>query len=426
MTTHAIGWVKERWQAWQHGARQWLLDYHRQLDSTVKRLVVLSWIGIIAMPLYYLVWADWFPQKYDNLGLRIFGLVICLPAIFSRRFSHKKWLPAYFFVGLTYVLPFFFTFMFLMNAGSPVWSESLLIALIILFHFDTTLAFFAYVTGTSLAYLAVTLLQGDVTLNEFVLEQWPIQLFAILTVSLAKVGREVLSQEKLTGMASAIATVSHELRTPLRSVDANARGMKRLLQGKSTMTQFDGEQMEQALARIEYEVRHMNSIIDLFLSSASTSDQHLEATEILSMEGTVKSMLDRYPFVDPVQRDLVEVSIRADFQVRGQTQLCSMVLFNLLRNALNAIHRAGKGRVRIVVDGAKAKPRLLFIDTGCGIEKRHLPHIFKRFFAYPEQNGTGIGLTFCKKVLEAWGASIRCSARPRAYTIFVIEFPAIK
>lgn len=419
-------WIRECWQAWQHAANQWFLDYHQQHDSTVKRLFFLAWVAIVGMPLYYVVWSYWFPQPYENLGLRFFGVVLCLPAIFAQHFSQRKWLPVYFFIGLTYVLPFFFTFMYLMNEGSSVWSESLLIALILLFHFDTTLAFLAYIVGTSLAYLAyIVLHDGGTLMNVQELEQWPIQLFAIFTVSLAKVGRKVLSQEKIAGMATALATVSHELRTPLLSVDANTRGMKRLLQDTTSESTLDKKQIEQAVARIELEVRHMNNVINLFLLSSSTGHQNLQPKDVLSMDAAVDLMLRRYPFVNQAQRELVTIDVRADFRFQGQTELCSMVLLNLLSNSLKAIHRAGKGRIRIIVDGSHSKQRLFFIDTGCGIDTMRLPRIFKRFYAYPEHSGTGIGLAFCKEVLEAWGAHIHCLSRFNSHTIFVLEFPPI-
>ncbi len=414
------------WLSRQQAVGKWLLDYHRQHDSTVKRLIVLAWIAVIGMPLYYFVWARWFPQQYENFGLRLFGIALCLPAVFAKRLASKRWLPVYCFVGLTYVLPFFFTFMFLMNDGSPVWSQSLLIALIILFHFDTGMAFLAYLTGSGIAYLAFALHQdGGLPLDAHVMEQWPIQIFAILTVSLAKIGRKVLAQEKLAGMATALATVSHELRTPLSSIAANVRGMKRLQQNEGRASPRDKEAIAQALARVDFEVRHMNSVINLFLLSASTSNQNLQPREILSMAEMVDSALARYPFVSPEQRDLIAVTVRADFRLHGQAELCAMVLLNLLRNSLKAIHRAGKGRVRIIVDGTHGKPRLLFIDTGCGIDMARSPHIFKRFYAYPKHDGTGIGLAFCKDVLQAWNGAIRCVTRLNAYTIFVLEFPPV-
>ncbi|AMO98092.1 his Kinase A domain protein [Collimonas arenae] len=426
MIEHIGNWTSRRWQVWQHAAGRWLLSFNRQYDNTIKRLVILAWIAVVGMPLYYVVWAYWFPQPYENLSLRIFGVVLCLPAIFVRRLVKKKWLAAYFFIGLTYVLPFFFTFMFLMNDGSSIWSQSLLIALIILFHFDTTLAFLAYFTGTALAYLVFAIMHGgSLPLSVQTLEQWPIQLFAIITVSLAKVGRKVLAQEKLAGMATALATVSHELRTPLRSINANARGLSRLLQESAIPAAPSQIPMEKALARIEFEVRHMNNVIDLFLLSASTGKENLQPKDILSMATTVEQMLLRYPFVNQEQRELVAVTVHADFRLLGQTELCSMVLINLLRNALTAIQRIGKGRIRIVIEGNRARPRLLFIDTGCGIEPGRASHIFERFYAYPEYNGTGIGLAFCKDVLEAWGAHIRLVSRPLAYTIFVLDFPPV-
>jgi two-component system CAI-1 autoinducer sensor kinase/phosphatase CqsS len=49
--------------------------------------------------------------------------------------------------------PFFFTYMFLMNHASGVWGESLLIALVVLFHFDTGTGLQAYLAGTLAACL---------------------------------------------------------------------------------------------------------------------------------------------------------------------------------------------------------------------------------------------------------------------------------
>ncbi|HTD04058.1 HAMP domain-containing sensor histidine kinase [Undibacterium sp.] len=428
MTEHTSNWsrLSQRWPAWRNAIGTWWTRFYRQYNNSVERLMVLAWVAIVGMPLYYVVWAYWFPQPYENLPLRIFGVLICLPAIFIRHLIPKKWLTVYFFIGLTYVAPFFFTFMFLMNDGSPVWGQSLLIAVIILFHFDTTLAFLSYLMGSALAYLAYVILHGGIIAPSFqALEQWPIQIFAIVTVSIAKVSRKVLAQEKLAGMATALATVSHELRTPLRSINANARGLSRLLQEGSTPAAPNQVPMEKALARIEFEVRHMNNVIDLFLLSASTSRENLIPKDIVSMTAAVELMMHRYPFVNQEQRALVAVTIRSDFRFLGQVELCSMVLINLLRNALTSIQRVGKGRIRILVDGARARPRLLFIDTGCGIEASRATHIFERFYAYPEHNGTGIGLAFCTEVLEAWGAHIRVVSRPLGYTIFVLEFPPV-
>jgi hypothetical protein len=125
----------------------------------------------------------------------------------------------------------------------------------------------------------------------------------------------------------------------------------------------------------------------------------------------------------PARSSRIVRSTAGDFQFAGQSELAVVVLLNLLRNALRAMQRAGKGRVRII-DGAHPPPRLLFIDTGCGIAASHLPLIFRRFYSYPAHNGSGIGLALCQEIMQAWDARIRCVSRESAYAIFVLEFPS--
>ncbi len=397
--------------------------YAPRYETVVKRVALMSWIALIGMPTYYLVWTYWYPQPYENLGLRAVGVLLCLPGICAARFGRRRWFAAYQVIGLAYILPFFFTYMYLMNGASGVWTQSLLIAVILLFHFDFGLALLAYVLGTVLAYVLYHQFHSGFTLLELLrLGQWPIYLFAIIGVSLAKVGRHVLEAERLAGMAAAMATVSHELRTPLLSVDANVRGMKRLLQSDQALSTAQRAAIDKAVGRVELEVRHMNNAIDLLLS-ATGGQRDFQGNQVLSMATMVELLLERYPFANPDQARLVAVTVRADFYFMGQGDLCLMILLNLLRNALSALHRAGKGRIRIIVDGARARPRLLFIDTGSGIDPIHLPHIFRRFYSFPHYSGSGIGLSFCKDVMEAWDARIHCSSRAQGYTIFALEFP---
>ena len=411
----------------REGSKRWQQALFRSLlprnDDAARRVMLLASIGAIAMPLYYAVWHYFLPQNYESLTLRLIGVVLCLIGMFARRFTPRA-LNVYLLIALTYIFPFFFTFMFLMNQGSSVWAESLLIGLIVLFHFETGLACLAYAIGTVLAAVGAALAgEAAILLSPQVLQQLPIHWFAIAVLSVAKVGRSVLAQEKLAGLGAGLASVAHELRTPLTSVDANVRGLKRLLPPPPAAGDSEQAGMREALARIQFEVRHMNHMIDLFLLSASAVNQNLRPDAMVSMAAVVESVIRRYPFVGDAQQQTVVVEMRDDFRFAGQTELSVVVLLNLLRNALKAIQRAGKGRVRIIVDGARATPRLLFIDTGCGIAARHLPLIFRRFYSYPAHNGSGIGLALCKDIVEAWGATIRCVARESAYAIFILEFP---
>jgi two-component system CAI-1 autoinducer sensor kinase/phosphatase CqsS len=225
-------------------------------------------------------------------------------------------------------------------------------------------------------------------------------------------------------MGAGLATVAHELRTPLTSVDANARGLLRMMGDAPGRSQEERMGMVDALARIQFEVRHMNHMIDLFLLSATAVRKNLRPIENVSMALVAEAVLRRYPFASASQQKMVTLDVRHNFHFPGQSELAVVVLLNLLRNGLKAVQRAGKGRVRIVIDGAHAPPRLLFVDTGCGVPAQQMPLIFRRFYSHPPHNGAGIGLALCREIIEAWGAGIRCVSRENAYAIFVLDFPS--
>ena len=389
-------------------------------DLATLRLLLLSWMGLACFPLFHLLFVHVFPQPYENLALRTIGVLLCLGGLLARQWPlrHRE---RYTFVMLAYGLPFFISYMFLMNGANETWTQALLATLIGLFQFPFRVALRAYVIGT-LAAVLLALAQGHgaAVLSQPVLQLLPIHWLMIGVMAIARVSRRTLEHEKLNGLGEGLGSVAHELRTPLVSIEANLRGLTRL---QECTPQNCGDICQAALVRAQHEVRHMNRMIDLFLLSASALRKPSAPDAVLSMRATVDDALRRYPFSSPAQRELVVTQVRHDFRFSGQHEMAVVVVLNLLRNALQAIQRAGKGRVRIVVDGRRAMPRLLVIDTACGIPSRQLPLIFKRFVAFPAHNGPGIGLALCRQILTAWQARLRCVSREHAYAIFVLEFP---
>ena len=397
----------------------------RPPDHATTRVMALCLLGAIANPLCYLVWHRLWPENYESLALRVVAVALCLVSLGARRFSRRA-LKLYQIIVFSYALSFFFTFMCLMNHASPVSAEALLVSLIVLFHFDMDIAVLSYLIGTTLACAAVVVLgHAGLLLEQAVLRQLPLQGFVIAALSVTKVSRNALERERLAGLGAGLATVAHELRTPLISIEANVRGLMRML-AASPVANDDRLARLDALNRIQFEARHMNHMVDLFLLSATAVNRNLRPTESVSMAVVVDAVLRRYPFAGGAQQHAVAVEVRRNFSYAGQEELSVVILLNLLRNALKAIQRAGKGRVRIVIDGARAVPRLLVIDTGCGVAPANLPLIFQRFFSHPPHHGTGIGLALCREIMEAWNARIHCVSREAAYAIFVLEFPPSK
>ncbi len=102
------------------------------------------------------------------------------------------------------------------------------------------------------------------------------------------------------------------------------------------------------------------------------------------------------------------------------------MLFNLLKNSLYYIKAAGKGRIfiRTEADTKKSMNTLIFKDTGKGIAKEILPNIFEPFFSR-RHHGTGVGLAFCARVMEAHHGTIHCDSVEGEYVTFEMRFPHV-
>lgn len=324
-----------------------------------------------------------------------------------------------------------------MNGGSAIWAESLLIAIVILFHFDGKFATGSFTVGTLCAYLAYVAVTGNHGWpQQDVLASLPIVAFAVLSISIVKIRRSILIDEKLHGMASALGVISHELRTPLRSVDASARGLRRYLpamveflqtrplESSSEALSIERLRMiEPALDRIQSEVRHMNSSIDMLLANTADMRKKAHLVQPIPIEALVHKAIGRYPFEGAAQRALLHTEFRSNYWVNCNEDLGMMVFFNLIKNALHAIARANKGEISLTTHSTTGSNCLIFRDTACGIPARELPYVFRRFHAYPPGSGTGIGLAFVRDTLDAWGATISCHSQENEYMEFVIQFP---
>lgn len=415
----------------------------RNLGYFERRLKAFGVIAIVAFPLFHVVWHDLFPQPYENLTLRLVGSALFVPLLFTERWPERarRYLPHYWYFSLLYALPFFFTFMMLKNNANDVWLESALVAIfvmILLLDWMTLVAHFVLGTGLAVAaYLAST---DTPVLAVIHLEHLAIVLFALAIGTVSNYDSERVRIEQERAMLATAGSIAHELRTPLLGIRSGASGLARYLPTLIEAYRLAREHqlpvqqiraahldaMKGVLERIDTEAAHSNAIIDMLLVTARMSGAAAHEMTLCSMARVVTAALQRYPFADHECR-LVRWDGSGDFTFRGNELLAVHVLFNLLKNALRHIAAAGKGEIVIRIETAPGANRLVFRDTGAGIDADTLPHIFQRFYtsAPGDDNvlGSGVGLAFCRDVMRACGGRIECDAVPGEYTEFVLTFP---
>lgn len=409
-----------------------------------SRIFAFSLVAVIGFPLYYYIWHDLFPQPYENLPLRLLGSLIFLPLLFIKYWSQpmRQYLSLYWFLAILFGLPFFFTFMLLKNGGTTAWLLSALVAIFIMvLALDWLTLLMQFILGTAGALLAFYFTDDALPNSLLQIEGVPVYLFAILLGSIANYSSERLQKERQRAMLVTVSNIAHELRTPLLGIKSGAAGLRQYLPGLMEgyllakenglavrpIRQAHLDAMGGVLERVEGEAVHSNIVIDMLLMNVRQGEAEPHALVVCSIAQCVQTALERYPFSSERERQRVVWEGGPDFHFRGNELLMVHVLFNLMKNALYHIAKAGKGKVTIRPERGAEGNLLRFRDTGSGIPPEVMPHIFTRFYSWSadRQGGTGagVGLSFCRSVMKSFGGVITAESVLGEYTEFILTFP---
>lgn len=196
-----------------------------------------------------------------------------------------------------------------------------------------------------------------------------------------------------------VTNVSHELRSPLASV-------KVMVETLEEGALEDGRTARNFLRRMNREVDRMNAMVeDLLELSRLESGHQLPSLTPLNLSALVSEVVSEYGGrADEVEfRTHLPQSPAIALGDRGKLR---QVLVNLLDNALkNTEH----GSVAVSIEAEEGRHRVSVRDTGAGIAREHLPHIFERFYKVDRarrDGGSGLGLAIARQIVQAHGGEV--------------------
>ena len=129
-----------------------------------------------------------------------------------------------------------------------------------------------------------------------------------------------------------------------------------------------------------------------------------------------------------ISRDFKKDHIRVirdideDIEITADGIAIQQVFMNLLLNARHAMLEKG-GELKISAEQTPDGTSIQISDTGCGIEPQMLKKIFTPFYTSGKDQGNGLGLAFCRKVIEAHSGFITVDSSPGGGTRFKILLP---
>ena len=217
-----------------------------------------------------------------------------------------------------------------------------------------------------------------------------------------------------------LSRMSHELRTPLHAI-----------LGFAQLLEMEGQSAEDAesVGHILRAGNHLLGLINEVLDIARVEAGKLALTpEPVNVRATLEETLS---LVKPLaaERGVRLEPLAGEFcEVLSSAQRFKQVMINLLSNAVK-FNREG-GTVAVSCEKIEDYLRIKVADTGRGISAENIARLFVPFERLNVSDtvieGTGLGLSLCKHLIEAMGGRIGVESEPGQGTVFWVELPLIQ
>jgi two-component system phosphate regulon sensor histidine kinase PhoR len=216
-----------------------------------------------------------------------------------------------------------------------------------------------------------------------------------------------------------IGNISHEFRTPLAGIKA----MVETLRGGAV---DDKKAARDFLTRIDSEVDRLTHMVAELteLSRIETGKAELKK-EAVNLNDLAEEVITQLSPQAERQKLTLETELAARLpKVSADPVRVRQVITNLVHNAIK-FTRSG-GRITITTRRLEGSVVVAIADTGVGIPKEDLPHVFERFYKGDKARageGTGMGLAIAKHVIEAHGGRIWVESEEGKGATFSFSLP---
>jgi two-component system phosphate regulon sensor histidine kinase PhoR len=217
-----------------------------------------------------------------------------------------------------------------------------------------------------------------------------------------------------------VAHASHELKSPVASLQALAEAVRQAVQDDPQATDRFSKQLVKEAVRLG---RLIGDLLDLsrLEESSKVSNERVD----ISLVGMREAELAKE---SAAAKDIeLNMSIASGVTVYGDDQQLSLMLRNLLDNAIRYTPEEGHVALDIRSEGDEAVVRV--IDTGIGIPMAAQGRVFERFYRVDkarsrDRGGTGLGLAIVKHAVELHGGTIGLESELEQGSTFTVRLPS--
>jgi len=206
--------------------------------------------------------------------------------------------------------------------------------------------------------------------------------------------------------------LAHEIRNPLAGIAGVIEIVGRDLPASSPA--------KAVVKDVRQEIAQINRILTDLLGTARPRASEMRPSDLNTTVEHAVMLARQQVLSKPIKIEFTRDP--SPLEVDHDSDQMHQVLLNLLLNAVQAIEGAGQVRVAVSARDEEGDVLITVSDTGRGIAAEHLPNIFRPFYT-TKGNGTGLGLSLARRIVEEHHGHIEVTSSSGKGTIFSLTLP---
>ncbi|MGA8179055.1 MAG: ATP-binding protein [Desulfobacterales bacterium] len=235
--------------------------------------------------------------------------------------------------------------------------------------------------------------------------------------------QKLIQEDRMISLGKLAASCVHEINNPIQGLLMFSGLMEEML-AEGQPTTGDLAQFKKYLSLMSRELERCGTIVSGLLSFSRESKLEYTDLDLREILDTAITLTRHTMNINNIK--LVTDLFTKPLMVKGDNNQLQQCLLNLIFNAIEAMPDGGQLRVSSKFDVAENRAFIGIQDTGYGIKKEHLEHIFDPFFTSKEEGkGTGLGLSIVYGVVKNHQGSIHVDSIVGKGSLFTLSFPLI-
>jgi len=212
-----------------------------------------------------------------------------------------------------------------------------------------------------------------------------------------------IKNERLTAIGELAASMAHDMKNPLGIIKTSSEILQKNVK--------QNEELKEVSNRMNRAIQRMSHQINDVLNYVRITPLELETIKINELLNMAKNSLE-------VPENVLILIPESNIQIKGDLRKLEIVFINIFLNSLQAIGK-NKGRIDCKIEQKGSNAVIEIQDSGPGIQDAVFSKIFESLVT-TKQQGTGLGLSTCKNIIEQHYGTIIAQNNP---TRFIITLP---